>query len=316
LYRPGAVATPALRPLAIGEVLDVAIKITFRHVRTLALVVLVVVAPAQILSAAVTVSQPDVFLDVEGSTVPSDQDVATTIGAFAAIIVLSLLSSTLATGACFKAIVDAYLGSTPSWRSSLGFAARRLHSLLWLSFLTYVLGAFALLGLIVLGVWLFVSWTVAVPAMLTEDVRGLKAMRRSFRLVRGMWWRTLGIFLLGFILAGVLSSIIQGIVAGLSFAADSTAAEFVLTSIGGILGALISTPFSAAFITVLYVDLRVRKEGFDLQLLAERLGGGDPVGPGQFMPPPPPAPPAPGEDQPPFWPPPPGWKPRSETNEP
>jgi hypothetical protein len=316
MYRPGAVATPALRPLAIGEVLDVAIKITFRHARTLALVVLIVVAPAQILSAAVSVSQPETFLDVEGSSVPSDQDVATTIGAFAAIIVLALLSSTLATGACFKAIVDAYLGSTPSWRSSLAFAARRLHSLIWLSILAYVLGAFALLGLIVLGVWLFVSWTVAVPAMLTEDVRGLKALRRSFRLVRGMWWRTFAIFLLGFILAGVLSSIIQGIVASLSFAADSTAAEFVLTSIGGILGALISTPFSAAFITVLYVDLRVRKEGFDLQLLAERLGGGQPVGPGEFLPPPPPVAPGPGEDQPPFWPPPPGWKPRSETTEP
>jgi hypothetical protein len=310
------VATPALRPLAVGEILDVAIKITFRHARTLAVVVLVVVAPAQILSAAVSVSQPDAFLDVEGSSVPSDEDVATTIGSVAVIIVLALLSSTLATGACFKAIVDAYLGRTPSWRSSLAFAARRLHSLIWISFLTYFLGAVALVGLIVLGVWLFVSWTVAVPAMLTEDVRGLKAMRRSFRLVRGMWWRTLAIFLLGFVLAGVLSSIIQGIVASVSFAADSTAAEFVLTSIGGILGALVSTPFSAAFITVLYVDLRVRKEGFDLQLLAERLGDGAATGPAEFVPPPRPAPPAAGEDQPPFWPPPPGWKPRSESNEP
>jgi hypothetical protein len=310
------VATPALRPLALGEVLDVAIKITFAHARTLVLVVLVVVAPAQILSAALTVSQPDAFLDVEGSEVPSNEDVTAYVASLAGIILLALLSSTLATGACFKAIVDAYLGRAPSWRSSLGFAARRLHSLIWISFLTYFLGAVALLGLIVLGVWLFISWAVAVPAMLTENVRGLKAMRRSFRLVRGFWWRTCGIFLLGFLFAGVLSSIVQGIVLGVSFAADSTAAEFVLTSIGGILGSLISTPLTAAFITVLYVDLRVRKEGFDLQLLAERMGDGAAAGPAEFLPPPPPAPPAPGEDQPPFWPPPPGWKPRSESSEP
>jgi hypothetical protein len=97
---------------------------------------------------------------------------------------------------------------------------------------------------------------------------------------------------------------------------------------------MIATPAAAAFITVLYIDLRVRKEGFDLLLLARRLGVERAPGeapppflpelpsPGSqppFWPPPPgwvpgpappfdPAPPPPSE-QPPFWPPPPGWKP-------
>ena len=72
-----------------------------------------------------------------------------------------------------------------------------------------------------------------------------------------------------------------------------------------------ATPLSAAVLTVLYFDLRVRKEGFDLELLARRLG----VEPGtaaagadfipQIVPPP-----VPSDDQPPFWPPPPGWRPR------
>ena len=139
--------------------------------------------------------------------------------------------------------------------------------------LTYLLGGLALVALIIPGIWLFVSWTVAVPALLTEDVRGLKALRRSFQLVRGMWWRTFAIFLLGYILAGILSSIVSGVVVGIAFAADSPVAEFAVTALANILGALVSTPFTAAFVTVLYVDLRVRKEGFDLQLLFERLGG-------------------------------------------
>jgi hypothetical protein len=99
---------------------------------------------------------------------------------------------------------------------------------------------------------------------------------------------------------------------------------------------VIATPAAAAFVTVLYIDLRVRKEGFDLLLLARRLGVERP--PGQelpaFLPEPPqtgsrppfwPPPPgwesgpepvapiepaaAPASDEPPFWPPPPGWKP-------
>jgi len=310
------VAVPELRPLAIGEILDVAIKITFRHARTLILLVLIVVAPAQILSAAVTESAAnDTFLDVEGSEVPSGDELATFVGALVVIVLLTVLSSTLATGACFKAIVDAYLGSEPNWRTSLRIAARRLPSLIWVSVLTYVLGGLALLALILPGIWLFVSWTVAVPALLTEDVRGLEALRRSFRLVRGLWWRTFAIFLLGFILAGVLSSIVGGVVGAVAFAADSPVAEFAVTALANTLGALVSTPFTAAFVTVLYVDLRVRKEGFDLQLLFERLGG-TPGGGVPFLPAPPPAPaPSLEGDQPPYWPPPPGWKPRSENPE-
>ena len=74
----------------------------------------------------------------------------------------------------------------------------------------------------------------------------------------------------------------------------------------------------AAVITVLYVDLRVRKEGFDLQLLAERVGlAARPAG-APLVRPAPAAPPAPAEtdEQPPYWPPPPGWRPsRKQTGE-
>lgn len=51
-----------------------------------------------------------------------------------------------------------------------------------------------------------------------------------------------------------------------------------------------SAPLQAAVLTVIYFDLRVRKEGFDLQLLAERMESTDPgstgqTGPGQPPPP-------------------------------
>jgi hypothetical protein len=308
------VAAPELRPLAVGEVLDVAIKIIFRHARTLLLLVLVVVVPAQVLITAIDMSSTEgVVTDIDNESVPTVDDVATFAAGLTLIVLLLVLSSTLATGAVYKAVVDGYLGAQPDWRASLGFAVRRLHSLIWISLLTYVLAAFGLVALIVPGIWLFISWAVAVPALMTEDVRGFAALRRSFRLVRGRWWPTFLIVLLGFILAGVVSAIAGGLVGALAFAADSEVAEFLVNVLAQILGSAISTPFTAAFITVLYVDLRVRKEGFDLQLLAERLGG-SPVTTAGPLPAPPPAPPVAGDgDQPPFWPPPPGWKPRSDT---
>jgi hypothetical protein len=59
---------------------------------------------------------------------------------------------------------------------------------------------------------------------------------------------------------------------------------------------------------VLYYDLRVRKEGYDLELLAEQLGI-----PPSAMPAAAAGPEAVGNvGGPPFWPPPPGWKPPAE----
>jgi hypothetical protein len=300
---------PELRPLAVGEVLDVAIKITFRHARTLFLLVLLVVAPTQLLVTAIDLSSTEgVVTDIESDSVPSVDDVATFVAGLTIIVLLLLLSSTLATGAVYKAVVDGYLGAQPDWRTSIGFALRRLHSLVWISVLTYVLATLALFALI--------AWSVAVPALMTEDVRGFAALRRSFRLVRGRWWPTFLIVLLGFILAGVVSAAVGGLVGALAFAADSDIADFVVSALSQILGSAISTPFTAAFITVLYVDLRVRKEGFDLQLLAERLGGSL-VTTAVPLPAPPPSPRVGADgEQPPFWPPPPGWKPRSEEPEP
>lgn len=265
--------TPALRPLDFGEILDVAIKIYFRHARTLLAIVLLIVAPAQALIGLIDVSLTEGTISgVEEEPVAEDEDLSAFVGGFVLVGLISILSTSLATAACYKAVVDAYLGEKPSARDSLAFVGRRLHSVIWILFLTYFLSGLALLALIVPGVWLFISWTVALPVLLTEDVRGSKALGRSFRLVRGRWWATFGIVLLGTILASVVSAIVGGIVGAIAFSAESDVAIFLVNAVAGTLGAVISTPFAAAFVTVLYVDLRVRKEAFDLQLLAERLG--------------------------------------------
>jgi hypothetical protein len=46
--------------------------------------------------------------------------------------------------------------------------------------------------------------------------------------------------------------------------------------LSGTLVAVLTTPFSAAYHTILYVDLRVRKEGLDLALFAQGIGSEPP----------------------------------------
>src|SRR5204863_4830417 len=105
-------------------------------------------------------------------------------------------------------------------------------------------------------------------------------------------------------LAAVLSGMISAAISAVGFATGTEpVSAFFITAVAGTAGALVSTPFSASYHTVLYFDLRVRKEAFDLQLLASRLGVEPPPG----WEPPPVTPPGPAS-QPPYWPPPPGWQ--------
>jgi hypothetical protein len=302
------VQAPELRPLSIGEILDVAIKIYLRNAWTLFRVVLFVVAPVEIVSALI---QASAAANDSDTTTLTSHDLALTLSAVGAAAVLGIVANTVATGASFKAVADAYLGEQPTWRSSLRFAFARLHSILWITLLGGIATVVGLVFCIIPGVYLWIAFAVAVPVLLTEGVKGTGALGRSRALVSGRWWGTFGVVLIGSILAGVVSGAIGAIarVAGGTTDAGSVAG-FLVNSVSGTLGSMVSTPFTAAFVTVLYFDLRVRKEGFDLQLLAERIGltappeGGYRPAPGA-APPPRPV----GDAAPPYWPPPPGWTP-------
>ncbi|HEX2195293.1 MAG TPA: hypothetical protein VHJ76_00075 [Actinomycetota bacterium] len=308
-------AAPVLRPLRVGEVLDVAIKIYSRNFLTLWKIVGIIVLPVNVLGAIVALSTlPDEIFDPTLATQPgsfesAEREFWTFFGAQMLLVVIGIVTVTIATGACMKAVADVYLGGKPQAGASLRFAGRRVHSLVWITFLVTVLATLALLALIVPGVWLWVSWTVAPAVLIVEGRKGLKAMRRSFRLVKERWWPVFAATLVGFLLAGIVSGGLAALTTPLIFTdveenlVLTVALDTVVNTIGGVL----TTPFQAALVAVIYFDLRVRKEGFDLELLAQGIGTApDPSLRPDFLPPPPP--PAGGE-KPPFWPPPPGWKP-------
>lgn len=305
---------PRLRPLSLGEILDVSIKICLRHWRTLLKAVAVVVVPVMIVSsfltADYTVSSFDFSADPDQTPEEAFEELNQYLGGLAIGTLLQMLAVLLASAACFRAIAQAYLGDTPDWRASLSYAWHRAPSLLLISLL-YGLGVFGgMLLLIVPGIWLYLAWAFAVPALLVEGLRGRKALGRSFHLVKGRWWRTFGVIVVGFILASVVSAIVQGVfLLGILFESDNDLLVVVLNAIATTLAFVLVTPFQAALVTVVYFDLRIRKEGFDLELLAHGIGAG--------------LPPAQADAQElwpaavdeidrtgaPYWPPPPGWKP-------
>jgi hypothetical protein len=274
-----------LRPLGIGEILDVAIKIYLRHFQTFLKIALVIVLPTQVIVNAITVSGGsgttgggafNFHLETNPDGTASISSAA--IGAAVAAGLIAWLAGTIATGASFKAVADGYLGAVPDWRTSLRAAGRRLGSLIWIAFLVGLVTVLLAILCIAPGVWFAVGATIAVPVLFTEDKRGWDAISRSRALVKGRWWPTFALIVIGAILASVLTFVLQAILGGV---AGSDAAWPVRFAVGVVIGtatALVTTPFSAAYHTILYVDLRVRKEGFDLALFAHRMGAEPPPG--------------------------------------
>jgi hypothetical protein len=272
------VLVPDLRPLSVGEIIDVAIKIWRRHLPTLARIVFVVVAPVQVLAAlvAASVSSTDtVFngVDAAGNQSVDTHALAGWLAGMLTAQVLSALAFLIASAAVLRAVSVAYLGGTPDWRDSLRAATSRLRSLIWLGLLMAGGLAVSAVALFLPFIWLGVSWSLAFPVLIAEGERGTGAMRRSFRLVRGRWWSTFGALALAFLFQFFLGLIV-GIPLGLLTANwdSGSAAAIALTTVVSVASSVITTPFMAAVLVLIYFDLRVRKEGFDLELLSQGVG--------------------------------------------
>lgn len=312
---------PDLRPLRIGEILDVGIKVYTRNAKTLFTLVALVVIPVQIIGTLIIISTiPDALatqnpfqFDPQTGAPPDFEtnDFLVYMAGILVVVVLGFISTVIATGACFKAVTDAYLGERPEWRSSFRFTMGRFRPLLWVTLLGGLGTALGLLFCLLPGIWLGIVWSVAIPVLLTEGARGTKALGRSFQLVQSRFWPATAVIVVSYLIRSVLNGAIGGGVTALTFTdvGQNLFLTQALSGAAGAVAAIIATPFQAAVTAVLYFDLRVRKEGFDLQLLAQRMGTPNPEGAHAALLPPP-IPTAPVYAQtPPGLPPPPAYTP-------
>lgn len=264
-----------LRPLRVGEALDVAIKIYRQRFGALVRAAAAIVIPVAVLSGLLQISARS--LDFTSSTAANPPeirggDVAASLVALLATLVLTFVGSQLASAASFKIVSGEYLDEPADWRSSLRVAGDRLGSLLWLAFLFVVFLALGALACVVPAIYLYGAWSVAIPVLLLEDVRGRHALKRSRQLVKGRWWPVAAVLLLSAVLTGIFQAIVGGVVLAVVAVAGNDTVDVVARVISQAAAQVVLTPFTATVITVLYFDLRVRKEGFDLELLARRLG--------------------------------------------
>lgn len=285
LWRPGVIP---LRPLSLSDIFNGAVNyIRANPVATLGLTTLIVVITS-ILELALEVGQPTLGGD------------AGLVAAFLTSAAVTALATILLSGMLTVVVARAVLGSpitvTDAWSRVRG----RLPALIALSVLE-ILAVVVLIAaavVVIMGVagaangviaalvgvpvvlttlagiaYLFTVLAFAPVAVVLERKNVLDSVRRSFALVRNRFWRVLGIRLLATLVATVVSTavLVPFAILGpvLSYdpnAAGPSTAAVVLTAVGQAIGQIITAPFTAGVVVLLYVDARIRAEAFDLVL--------------------------------------------------
>ena len=208
--------------------------------------------------------------------------------------VLTFIGSTILNGILTLAVSQAVLGFKPSLGQVWDQAKGQLLRLLGLVFLVAVITAvvplvfvvitvgigttgsvgltvlFGLITLLVsLGWILFVitATALATPALMLERSGVITGLRRSWQLAKPFFWRVMGIYLLT-TLIGVGVSYLIGMPAGFAALFLPPTGMLIVQGISTAIASTLVTPFTAGVLALLYIDIRIRREGLAAELAA------------------------------------------------
>ncbi|MFD8285921.1 hypothetical protein ACFV47_43105 [Streptomyces solisilvae] len=310
--RPGVIP---LRPLSIGEILDGAVAIMRAHWRTVLGISLIVSIVTQGLITAATGlwfndargNESDVLNDPDATIGQAMRAVGDSLGDSGVTLLLGVLGTIVTTALLTVVAAQAVLGRSVSTKEAWAGARPRLLQLCGLLLLVptiavAIIGAGMTPGLLLaaagvpsegaalaslgglagasVAAWLWVRFSLAAPALMLEKQGIVKALRRSFKLVRGAWGRVFGIQLLAVVLVFIVGAIIEiptslvAMVIGGDNAMDWLSGEsvsvgwtfLIVVGVGGVISSTITFPISAGVTALLYMDQRIRREALDLEL--------------------------------------------------
>jgi hypothetical protein len=269
---PGTSRGPVrLEPLGVGQTIDASIRLFRARWKVLMATTALIVVPFTLLEQfAIHVSVHPVLI---GGHIYQDQPNFGVTSSFA--LANFLLIQPLTQAALIRAIAGIYLGQKVSVGESIRFGLSKFGWVLLAIFLATLLTLFGLLALVIGAVYIYIKFYFAIPAVIVEDAKG-DALGRSWRLTKGRWWHIFGTALLAFILAAIVAGILSIPPAILTVGGTEGGIAWVVRAVFSGAASVIVTPFTLGVTVLLYFDARIRKEGFDLAVMAREVGAGAP----------------------------------------
>ncbi|CAB4705190.1 unannotated protein [freshwater metagenome] len=304
-HKPGAVP---LRPLALGDIYDAAFRIIrFNPQATVGAAVLVAAVAMTIPVLATAVLTWTVDLSLQQGTFDdgSALGLVGSLGSFGLGSILQQIGLILVSGMTAHVVAAAAIGRRLSLGEAWGATAGRRWRLLGLSLLLMLLllallGGYALsyvplvllsdsVGLIVVYAVLsgplllcFLPWFwircyyLPATAMMIEDLGIRGAIGRGFRLTRRQFWRTFGLALLTAMVAGGAGYVLSipfafgGQVVAVLVDPQYSVLVLILTqALATVVSSAFIAPFTTAVASLQYLDLRIRTEAYDVELMTQ-----------------------------------------------
>lgn len=266
---------PRLRPMGLGDLIDEAIALYRRNFALFAGIAAVLTIPETVINVLLAVSRGSSMFtrDSSGHVIFHSGQLVGFAGASFGSIFVSFLFGALITGALANAISVRYLDRQTTIAQT--YAAVGISTFVVLAIANIVSDILISIGfifLVVPAVIFFVHFLFIPQVVVLERKGPFAALGRSWELVRGNFWRVFGIALVVYIIVAVIQGVVGG-VAGALLAAVGEHSGVGSTIVGAIVTVLV-VPFQLGALTLLYYDLRIRKEGFDLEYMAKALDTG------------------------------------------
>jgi hypothetical protein len=185
------------------------------------------------------------------------------------MILWASIAFPIASGATTFAISERYLGNDVT----IGEAMRRGLGHFWSLSIAQITATirvmFGFLLLIVPGILWMLSYALIVPVILIEGQRAIPSLRRSRDLVKGYRGKVFCIVLVVNLLQVILTAGVT-MVSGMFFDGQSPSGSVLASALNNLLSIFL-TPLGIIAAILLYYDMRIRKEGFDLEMLSRSI---------------------------------------------
>lgn len=283
---PGAGRLPdpglvPLRPLTVGDLFGVGLRVAWRHLRLLGPLAVVISALSSAVDVAVmsttgtlTTFASGEWLDDLGKSLSGT---SSGLGGLPSALYMSVLASAavsvtgtlLLSGVAAACVsVDAVRGEPSPKMVRDRLRAPRPAAAAGVALIVAVATLLGSFLLIAPGVLAYAVWALAAPVAVMERSGPAASLARSVRLTRGHRWRILGITVLILAITVAIEAVVSNLVLAAANVTDPVASLLVSDGVIALVSA-VTLPWIAAVIALLYVDIRIRTENLAAALHAQ-----------------------------------------------
>jgi hypothetical protein len=262
---------PELRPRGIGEMLDAAVGLYRARWTRLVLLAAIVVIPVQVINTLVLLSaQPDhVQFSITGQQNPQFSNALLSLAAQLTVLFVDGAAGAFVAALCAKPCAEVFLARVED-RESVSLVRAAIPAALAASILVSLCNILGFAACFVGYLAALALLSVTMPALVVERLGPAAALGRSLRLAQQHFWRSLGVVITAAFLASVVNLGLASVLALVVRATPGSDSYLLIAGLSGAVTGALTQPFTAAVMVVLYFDLRIRNEGFDVQLLMQR----------------------------------------------